>query len=666
MPAQIFHNWQQEPIPDNNSWIEFPVSVSGLPTPLSDTFGLAFLSLRTQHPYISDLEIRLKTPWGSEIVLADRVGGDGDNMDSTVFGSFNFPSIVSGAPPFNGTFRPQQSLGACNEGQNGNGLWLLKIRDLYPSDEGNFLGWHIHFSNQPAGRFPFTDSNLPIFIINTGTQPIVNEPKVNGYLQVIHAGSNLRNYVSDSAMAVKLRMGIETRGSSSQGFPKKSFGLELRNASGADTSLALLDLPAESDWVLSANYTDKSFMRNTFAYYLAREMGWYAPRTRYVEVLVNNEYQGIYVLTEKIKRDANRVNISKLKYTDTTANAITGGYIFKIDKSTGNDVNFFTSQFPPVSSTQGQIVRFYYDYPKYADLHAKQKAYLKNYVDSFELALAGPNFQHPESGYRRYIHLPSFLDYLLINEWSKNTDGYRISTYLTKPKNNQFGGKLLAGPVWDFDIAWRNANYCSGQSTIGWAYNFPDVCPDDYFQPPFWWKRLRQDPSFNTELKCRWEELNNILMPAAKRNAWIDSVAALLQEAQERNFTYWPILGQYVWPNPTPIPTSYAGEVAAFKSWLNNRRSWIQANLGSTCLVNVEKSIEGATEEIYAFPNPGTGIFHLNVKSTGPCIIQDLLGKKYYKPMEADGRIDIRDLPSGTYWLYRSMFESRPIKIIKL
>lgn len=663
--GQSFHSVVNQAIPDDGSWMELPLEVNGLPLYLNDTFGLEFVSFRILHSYVSDVEMHLISPAGKDILLVAGVGGDGDDMDSTVLGGFGYPSIVSASPPFDGTFRSIQSLGQMNNGQIGNGTWRLKIKDNFPQDQGFIINWHLSFSNNPAGSFLFSSSNLPIITLDTKGQTIVDEPKIPGQFRLIFQGQGQRNYLADSALFPILTMGIELRGSSSQSFPKKSYGFEFRDNAGNDTAISLLGMPKESDWILSANYSDKTFMRNAFAYFMASKMGWYAPRTRYVELVLNGEYQGIFVLTEKIKRDAQRVNISSLKISDTTGTNVTGGYIFKIDKSTGNDVDFFTSQYPPTAQNQGQTIRFFYDYPKFEDIHPRQKEYLKAYVDSFENALASPGYQHPTNGYRRFMNTSSFVDYFLINEWSKNTDGYRISTFLTKPKITQNGGKLIAGPVWDYDLAWRNADYCGGQNTTGWEIDFPTVCPDDYFQPPFWWRRLRQDPAFNQEVKCRWEELTNIIMPPSVRNAWIDSVAGLLEEAQQRNFLYWPILGQYVWPNPSPIPTTYSGEVAALKNWLNNRRSWIQANIGSTCLVENQQEIKVEGLEGIIIPNPNDGKFRISGISSDNGVFFNALGKKIPIKIYGNNEMDISHLPEGCYWFRPENLSIRPLKIIK-
>ena len=484
-------------IPDNGTVIDFSIQVNGIANPLDTNFGLEKVCFSMTHPYVSDIQMVLVSPSGKSVVLFGGVGWDGDNFENTCLGGRNNPSIFNSSAPFTGTFSPQQSLGQQNNGQSANGIWKLRIWDTNPQDQGFLQAWSITFSNQPARIFKFESTNLPLVLIDTRSLPIPDEPKLHARIKIMEHSDGTRNFVTDSVQYDWQAVGIEQRGSSSGNFPKKSYGFEFQNPAGDDTSFAVLGMPAQSDWILSANFSDKSFMRNTFAYDLARKMGWYASRTRYVEVVLNDEYQGIYVVMEKIKRDANRVNISKLKPTDISGTNVTGGYIVKIDKSTGNDNQGFDSQYAPEHNGQGQKIRFLFDYPKAVDLAPEQAGYIEAYIDSFENALHSTDFLSPVNGYKRYVNLPSFVDYFILNEWSKNTDGYRISTYLTKPKITQEGGKLIIGPAWDYDLGWRNADYCNGDLISGWSYKFGDVCPDDGYQPPDWWKIFQTDPVFS-------------------------------------------------------------------------------------------------------------------------------------------------------------------------
>ena len=388
-----------------------------------------------------------------------------------------------------------------------------------------------------------SSSNLPIIVINTAGQTILNDPKIAADMGIIYNGAG-RNAVTDPFNHYNGKIGIELRGQSSQQFPMKSYGIELRDAAGASQDKALFGLPKESDWVLYAPYNEKTLLHNFLAYTISREMGYWAANCRYVELMLNGDYKGIYVLMEKIKRGTGRVNISKLAATDVSGDAVTGGYIFSIDK----DADGWYSRYVPGGSFT-QFIRFSYVYPKITAIVPQQAAYLKSFVDSFENSLTGSSFQDKATGWRKFADDASFIDYFIVNEASRNVDGYRLSSYFYKDRDSK-GGKIVAGPVWDYDLAFRNANYCSGSNVDGWAYRFNTVCPADYWLVPFWWDRLMSDTAFGSNLLCRWKAVRQTTLSLSHLNALIDSVAALTAEARQRHFQRWPVLGQYVWPNP--------------------------------------------------------------------------------------------------------------------
>jgi hypothetical protein len=474
----------------------------------------------------------------------------------------------------------------------------------------------------------FTSSNLPIIVINTLGNTIADDPKVDATMGIIYNGDGIRNNLTDPQNNYSGNIGIEYRGKSSQMFPMKSYGIELRDASNNSQEKTLLGIPKESDWVLYAPYTDKTLMRNVLAYTLSNRLGHWASQCRYVELVVNDEYRGIYVLMEKIKRgSSNRVVISKLGANDNSGDAVTGGYLISIDK----DPAAFTSRYPPANAPDKQI-RFSNVYPKENKITPQQNSYIQHYVDSFETALKNNNYQDPISGVRKYANLPSFIDYFLINEFSHNVDGYRLSTYLYKDKKS-IDGKLYIGPVWDYDLAFRNADYCGGSYTSTWAYQFNNICPDDYYQVPFWWEKLMTDTAFTGSLNCRYTEARQNIFSAAGINAMIDSIQNLLNEAQVRHFEKWPVLGQYVWPNPQPIPTSYAGEINALKNWIQTRTKWLDLNIpnkGACATIEAGSGIS-----IKVAPNPVTtnGEFLLTSDSrqTVMMVICNSIGQTLYK-----------------------------------
>ena len=567
-------------IPDNNTVVSFNINVPVLnPNTVNTNFGVEQVCLNINHPYVGDLEVSLRAPDGTTVILFSGIGGSGDNFTNTCLRQDAPTFIGNASAPFTGTFKPQNNMGAVNNGQTANGTWRLRIRDMYAQDVGSLLNWSITFGNQPAQPFAFTSSDLPILVINTvNNAAIPDEPKITADMKVIYNGEGIRNYLTDTIFHYNGKIGIERRGSSSQGMPKKPYGFETRDAQGNNLNVALLGMPAENDWILTANYSDKTLFRNALTYNLANKTGQYAPRTRFCEVMLNGDYQGVYTLTEKIKRDSGRVNIAKLYSFDTAGAELTGGYIVKVDKLTGSGGAGWTSAFAPPGASGNQTIYFQYAYPKPDSIQTRQAQYIKSFVDSFEAALASPQFQDPVNGWRRFMDENSVIDFMLMNEMSRNVDGYRISTFLHKEKITR-GNKLKMGPVWDFDIAWQNANYCQGNSTTGWAYDFNAVCGGDGLLVPFWWQRFRQDTLFNRRLFCRYTEFRSTIFSDPSLNALADSMAAELDESQARNFERWPILGVYVWPNPNPIPTTYAGEIAKLKQWFTNRMAWLDAQI---------------------------------------------------------------------------------------
>lgn len=461
----------------------------------------------------------------------------------------------------------------------------------------------------PAQSVNFNSSNLPIVVINTNGQEIPNDPKIVADMGIIFNPGNARNNVTDPFNHYNGKIGIEIRGQSSQMFPMKSYSIELRTAANASDEKSLFGLPKEADWVLYAPYTDKTLLRNFLAYTMAREMGRWAANCRFVELVVNGDYKGVYVFMERIKRGSGRVNIAKMSGTDISGDAVTGGYIFSLDK----EPNAWISSFPTPLSPTNNRRQFSYVYPKPENMVAEQKAYLKSYVDSFEKALAGPDFQDPSRGVRHFADVNSFIDYFIVNEVSRNVDGYRLSSYFYKDRDSR-NRKIFAGPVWDYDLAFRNADYCNGSNTTGWAYQFNTVCPGDGAGLiPFWWDRFMQDTAYTSGLRCRWKSLRTTSLSNTRFTQLIDSVTSLLGEAQQRHFQRWAILGKYVWPNPQPIANSYSQEIQYLREWLNNRLQWIDQNIPNTGSCYDYPASVKESMIVSVVPNPirPTGTLHI-------------------------------------------------------
>jgi len=404
---------------------------------------------------------------------------------------------------------------------------------------------------------------------------IVDEPKVPAALTIKRSDSTLYEGI----------IGIEIRGESSQFFDKKSYGFETWDSQYNDLDVALIGFPEEEDWILYGPFSDKSLIRNKLIYELSNRMGRYTTKTEFVELTINYEYKGLYIFMEKLKRDKNRIDISKLENADIDEELISGGYIIKIDKSdmedgSYTDYNSFQSHFDVFGNENGDIrINFNYEYPKPGEIHANQKNYIKNYFYEFESSLLSNNFKDPINGFRKYIDEDSFIDFFILNELSNNVDGYRLSTYLQKDRNE----KLVIGPIWDFNLSFGNADYCGGERYDVWSFKFNERCLGDYWNVPFWWNRLLEDEKFVDKLKNRWNQLrlnilsdNNILTLIEEQYSFLNNETDIIN----RNFNKWKIFGIYIWPNSF-IGNNYYEEIDFLKNWIKERTKWLDESINN-------------------------------------------------------------------------------------
>ena len=445
---------------------------------------------------------------------------------------------------------------------------------------------------------PAFSSKLPIVKLTTNWT-INAQTTVTGQIGIIQNESG-DNSLFDMPNEYAGAVGIKYRGQSSLWFDKKNYSIEMRDEFGVDMDTSFLDFPKEEDWILHGPYADKSLMRNVLVMDLARKMGQYASRTVYVDLFINDDYQGIYVLMEKIKRDKNRVDIAKLKELDIDGNELTGGYIFKIDKGDANWLSRY-SFYQSSDKLKYQLV-----YPDLDKVQAAQFTYIKSYVDSFERAMANPNLNFGGKSFDEYIDLTSFAEAHLLNELGRNVDGYRLSSYFHKQKDSN-GGKIKAGPVWDFNLAFRNADYCEGADTDGLI--FDRLCDGGY---PFWWSVLLANEQFQSIVRCRWENLRATSFQTDSIFAFMDEQVVIVTPSINQNFDKWKILGNYLWPNPLPLANTYTQEIDLLKDWLTARLDWMDNNIGGTCQMLVNTIDIEKIAPFKVVPNPASDKIQLS------------------------------------------------------
>ena len=442
----------------------------------------------------------------------------------------------------------------------------------------------------------FTDSNLPIVVITQPSGQFINDlTRIVCDMGVIDNGPGIRNYMVNPYNNYNGKIAIEVRGSTSQQYPKKSYGFETQDLLGANNNVPLLGLPIENDWILYGPYPDKTLLRDVLTYDLSRKFGNYASNWRFCELVIDGEYRGVYILLERIKRDNDRVNIARLDADDLAGDSLTGGYIVKVDKLTGEVGYSWTSNY------NTEVVMQFHD-PEFDQLNPIQASYMENFIGEFEDVIWGPQFDDPLVGYSNYIETTSFYDFFILQELGRTVDGYRSSSFMHKGKTSgAWNGKLIAGPMWDFNLSYGNADYCNANLTTGWQYNFDEVC-DFTSAIPFWWEKLLASNSYKNGLKCRWEELRKGPLQTDSINYFIDSMANYLQEGRIRNFEKWPIIGVYVNWNSF-VGNTYQEDLNFLKTYIEERSIWIDNNLTGICDLAVEEK-KFTPEYAKIWPNP--------------------------------------------------------------
>ena len=411
----------------------------------------------------------------------------------------------------------------------------------------------------------FQESNLPIVMIDTYGEDILDEPRIDAYMGVINNANGINN-IGDNFNDYDGKITIEKRGNSSQDQEKPPYRFETVDNNAENNNVQLLGFPEENDWILYAPWSDKSLLRNVLIYSLSNEMGRYAPRSKFVELYINDEYRGVYVLMEKIKRDKNRVEISALNPNENSGDNVTGGYILKFDwAETGDNNGGFYSLIDGM--------RYNYHYPKADEISTQQKDYIQTFINSYENVMNGNNY-NTENGYSKFIDVESFIDFIILQEISRNVDAYGLSTYVYKDKES-INNKLTAGPIWDFNHGFGNCDYYEAWETDGWNISY---IYDDMDQRAFWWLKLWDEENFKGMVKDRYNELRLSVLSTNNVNSKIDEYVSTLGNSVNRNFTKWPILGEYIWPNYQVFDT-HQEEIVYLKSWINNRLTWMDSEL---------------------------------------------------------------------------------------
>ena len=409
-----------------------------------------------------------------------------------------------------------------------------------------------------------TDSNLPIVVIETdGGVPIPDEPRVMGTMKIIWHQDGSRNYLSDINNPAYLnydgRISIEVRGSTSQQFfDKKPYGLTTLQADNVtNNNVSLLGMPKENDWILNSLAFDQTGLRDVLSYELFERLGQYAARRVYCEVMVNGDYKGLYVFMEKIKVDDDRVNIAKMDDSCNNYPEVTGGYITKADKANGDPVAWSMEEYG--NGWWPSYTDFIHHYPKPENVTLAQN----NYIHGVFTNLATVANRHDTSintGIPSVIDIPSFVDFMLVAEYSSNVDVYSLSTFFHKDRN----GKLRAGPVWDYNLTYGYDAFGSRSRYDVWQFNNQDN------NGPKFWRDLFNTDLYRCYLARRWFEQTAPGMPLSYEFVCnrMDEIDVLITEAIGRDNQRWHNMTQH---------DQWMGDM---KNWIQLRINWLNQNIG--------------------------------------------------------------------------------------
>lgn len=357
------------------------------------------------------------------------------------------------------------------------------------------------------------ETGLPIVIINTiDSSPINNK---TDWLD----GANITILKSDKTIEYQGTLSIKGRGNTTWGYPKKPYSIKL------DKKSKILGMSKHKRWCLLANWMDRTLIRNATAFEISRKtsLAW-TPRGQFVELILNGKHLGNYYLCEQIKVDENRVNITELNPDSEEGEGLTGGYLFELD--TNYDELF---KFRPTRSNYPWMFK------DPDEVNEAQFTYVQNYVNEMEDALYDSK-RFSNRDFAKYMDLESFADWLIIHLITTNYEfGHPKSCYMHKDMN----GKMIAGPVWDFDWGTFNPEISNSYSDFNISALLSLKEDDAEMFQFLYYPKLFKDDAFRSILKSRWLVLKPVFETEIPE--FISSMEDYLQASESLNSELWPI-----------------------------------------------------------------------------------------------------------------------------
>lgn len=338
---------------------------------------------------------------------------------------------------------------------------------------------------------------------------------------------------------VETTIKIRGRGNSSWLFAdKKSYRIK------CDEKISVFGEHKDKDWVMIANYFDKTSLRNITAFYMGTlSILDYTPHFHFVELMKNGKYHGQYLFGEKLKINGHRVNVGD------------DGYLLEIDeRAVDEGATYFRVKHlkQPVNIKDPDMT-----------IDSEPYQYIKKFISTADSVLFSDSFSDKSNGWQKYMDMDSFVDWYLINEIARNGDAVLYTSCYMNMKRN---GKLKMGPIWDFDVAFGNNTN-------------PNVYPYEgfYIKNSTWYERLFEDPAFVSRVKERfayfYSKKDQIINEINENARYLRY--SVVEDNNKWGYFYTPTFANNdVWGN-------YYNEVTCFKQWLINRFEWLNSNIAN-------------------------------------------------------------------------------------
>ena len=387
---------------------------------------------------------------------------------------------------------------------------LLVENTYYLSSVTYMPSQYFEVRSEGAGQMKPLKTGLPVVYVDTknGWAVISKTTFVPGTIRIQGEG------VYEGLEEVNCE--IRGRGNTTWEWPKKPYLVKL------EEKQKVFGMHKHKRWVLLANFMDRTLMRNLVSMKVASmtNLDW-TPGCVPVELVLNGQHKGSYLLIEQVRVDNHRVNVTEMTKDDNAGEAVTGGYLLELDFHYDNEVQWGDPHGGCVQWGRNGGIPFGVKYPDSDDITPQQLAYIKKYVSDTAEAIYGDDFADPEKGYAKYIDVDSFIDYWIVFEVMGNHElGNPGSVFMHKDR----GGKLVAGPCWDFD--WGVLSYNTSPQAKTGLINGSAI----------WYGRLRQDPAFEAKLKARFQELLPQLETIPN---YMDEYERLLTASAKLNFAMW-------------------------------------------------------------------------------------------------------------------------------